>query len=101
MGGGLLLEQWVFEEPKPRCNDKWDNLMRDYKKVRDYERRVLVSGGDGGDHDSTSQQEEKQQQQQHGSYWKLEKHERKDRNLPTNMLPQIYEALVELLWRGV
>ncbi|KAK9156267.1 hypothetical protein Sjap_003747 [Stephania japonica] len=82
-----------------QCNDKWDNLMRDYKKVRDYERRVLVSGGDGGDHDSTSQQQQQQQQQQHGSYWKLEKHERKDRNLPTNMLPQIYEALVELLER--
>ena len=25
-----------------QCNDKWDNLMRDYKKVRDYERRVVM-----------------------------------------------------------
>ncbi|XP_044509487.1 trihelix transcription factor ASR3-like [Mangifera indica] len=63
-----------------QCNDKWDNLMRDYKKVRDYERKVAES--------------EPQQQQQQQSYWKMEKNERKDRNLPSNMLFQIYEALV-------
>ncbi|KAF8390928.1 hypothetical protein HHK36_023228 [Tetracentron sinense] len=67
-----------------QCNDKWDNLMRDYKKVRDHERRLAEKGG--GDE---------------GSYWKLDKHERKDRNLPSNMLSQIYEALVEVVERRV
>ncbi|CAK7336943.1 unnamed protein product [Dovyalis caffra] len=63
-----------------QCNDKWDNLMRDYKKVRDYERKI-AERGEGIE----------------GSYWKLEKNERKERNLPSNMLPQIYEALVEVV----
>ncbi|KAH0985182.1 hypothetical protein GBA52_012359 [Prunus armeniaca] len=60
-----------------QCNDKWDNLMRDYKKVREYER--------------------KEGKEEAASYWKLEKSERKDRNLPTNMVPQIYEALVDVV----
>ncbi|VVA22672.1 PREDICTED: trihelix mRNAion factor [Prunus dulcis] len=60
-----------------QCNDKWDNLMRDYKKVREYERR--------------------EGREEAASYWKLEKSERKDRNLPTNMVPQIYEALVDVV----
>ncbi|XP_011096764.1 trihelix transcription factor ASR3 isoform X2 [Sesamum indicum] len=64
-----------------QCNDKWDNLMRDFKKVREYERRVAERGG-----------EEK-------SYWRIDKNERKDNNLPSNMLPQIYEALVEVVER--
>nr|GMD07973.1 trihelix transcription factor ASR3-like isoform X2 [Ipomoea batatas] len=50
--------------------------MRDFKKVREYERRV--SGDDNK------------------SYWKLERNERKENNLPTNMLREIYEALVEV-----
>ncbi|XP_068655077.1 uncharacterized protein [Aristolochia californica] len=62
-----------------QCNDKWDNLMRDYKKVREYERRVSEGGGI--------------------SYWKMEKHERKERNLPTNLFPQIFEALIEVVER--
>ncbi|KAF3450158.1 hypothetical protein FNV43_RR06238 [Rhamnella rubrinervis] len=66
-----------------QCNDKWDNLMRDYKKVRDYERRVV--------------EEESNTNIELGSYWKIEKNERKERNLPTNMLPQIYEALVDVV----
>ncbi|KAL6197016.1 hypothetical protein ACLB2K_032629 [Fragaria x ananassa] len=65
-----------------QCNDKWDNLMRDYKKVREYERRSSVVGGEN---------------KELPSYWKLEKSERKERNLPTNMVPQIYEALVEVV----
>ncbi|KAK4440316.1 hypothetical protein Salat_0366500 [Sesamum alatum] len=65
-----------------QCNDKWDNLMRDFKKVREYERRVAERGGG----------EEK-------SYWRIDKNERKDNNLPSNMLPQIYEALVEVVER--
>lgn len=62
-----------------QCNDRWDNLMRDYKKVRDHERKAVESGG--------------------ASYWKLERHERKEMNLPSNLLPQIYEALVDVVER--
>ncbi|KAJ4975252.1 hypothetical protein NE237_000358 [Protea cynaroides] len=62
-----------------QCNDKWDNLMRDYKKVREFERRLAERGSD------------------EGSYLKLEKHERKERNLPSNMLPEIYDAVVEVV----
>ncbi|KAK4778842.1 hypothetical protein SAY86_006370 [Trapa natans] len=70
-----------------QCNDKWDNLMRDYKKVRDYERRRRSA-------DSSKAAEDL-------SYWKMDKTERKDRNLPTNLIPQIYEALVEVVERKV
>ncbi|KAL3851567.1 hypothetical protein ACJIZ3_013449 [Penstemon smallii] len=61
-----------------QCNDKWDNLMRDFKKVREYENKVAA--------------EDK-------SYWRIEKNERKDNHLPSNMLIQIYEALVEVVER--
>jgi hypothetical protein len=63
-----------------QCNDKWDNLMRDYKKVRDYERKMA-------------------EEKAGGSYWKIERNERKERNLPTNMSPQIYDALVDVVER--
>lgn len=66
-----------------QCNDKWDNLMRDYKKVREYERR---RAGEEAEAEAAS-------------YWKMEKSERKDRSLPTNMMPQIYEALVDVVER--
>ncbi|XP_055804717.1 trihelix transcription factor ASR3-like isoform X2 [Solanum dulcamara] len=66
-----------------QCNDKWDNLMRDFKKVREYERRVVEAGGE----------------ENITSYWKIEKNERKEKNLPTNMLPEIYEALVQVVDR--
>ncbi|XP_052200907.1 uncharacterized protein LOC127807251 [Diospyros lotus] len=67
-----------------QCNDKWDNLMRDFKKVRDYERQVAEKGG---------------VESESSSYWKIEKQERKERNLPSNMLPQIYYALLEVVER--
>ncbi|KAK6150199.1 hypothetical protein DH2020_017724 [Rehmannia glutinosa] len=66
-----------------QCNDKWDNLMRDFKKVREYEKRVILMAEAGVEK----------------SYWRIEKNERKDNNLPSNMLPQIYEALVEVVER--
>ncbi|CAN4080316.1 unnamed protein product [Withania somnifera] len=66
-----------------QCNDKWDNLMRDFKKVREYERGVVEAGGE----EITR------------SYWRIEKNERKEKNLPTNMLLEIYEALVEVVDR--
>ncbi|GMI91696.1 hypothetical protein like AT2G35640 [Hibiscus trionum] len=64
-----------------QCNDKWDNLMRDYKKVRQYQR-----GGQG-----TSNTNEGT------SYWEMEKNERKEKNLPSNMLRLIYERLEEVV----
>ena len=67
-----------------QCNDKWDNLMRDYKKVRDYDRKLAEKSGGVSENQS---------------YWKIEKNERKEKNLPTNMLPQIYEALVDVVER--
>ena len=75
-----------------QCNDKWDNLMRDYKKVRDYERRLLAEKGESGDHDGGSASSS-------SSYWRMDKNERKEKNLPSNMLPPIYEALVEVVER--
>ncbi|ESQ52183.1 hypothetical protein EUTSA_v10016925mg [Eutrema salsugineum] len=64
-----------------QCNDKWDNLMRSYKKIREYERWRVESSPNTGS----------------SSYSKMEKVERKEKNLPSNMLPQIYEALAELV----
>ncbi|XP_075091200.1 uncharacterized protein LOC107770676 isoform X3 [Nicotiana tabacum] len=68
-----------------QCNDKWDNLMRDFKKVREYERREAKKAAEVGEEIT--------------SYWKIEKNERKEKSLPTNMLPEIYEALVEVVDR--
>ncbi|KAK8935075.1 hypothetical protein KSP39_PZI012915 [Platanthera zijinensis] len=53
-----------------QCNDKWDNLLRDYKKVRDYQ-----------------------------AYWSLEKYDRKERNLPSNLASEVFDALTEVLSR--
>ncbi|XP_017218139.1 uncharacterized protein LOC108195663 isoform X1 [Daucus carota subsp. sativus] len=64
-----------------QCNDKWDNLMRDFKKVRDYERRMSDSKGENFEF----------------SYWKMDKILRKEKHLPSNLLPQIYEALVDVV----
>ncbi|KAF8092862.1 hypothetical protein N665_0400s0059 [Sinapis alba] len=72
-----------------QCNDKWDNLMRDYKKVREYERRRVESSFASASSSSAAAET--------GSYWKMEKSERKDRNLPTNMLPQTYQALFDVV----
>ena len=66
-----------------QCNDKWDNLMRDYKKVREFQRRITESG------EGTKSNE--------GSYWEMEKNERKEKNLPSNMLRQIYGSLEEVM----
>lgn len=78
-----------------QCNDKWDNLLRDYKKVRDYESRTATTtaaaapaaapGGGGAGAVP--------------SYWSMERHERKDRNLPTNLAPEVFDALTDVLSR--
>ncbi|XXG87312.1 hypothetical protein AAC387_Pa11g2029 [Persea americana] len=62
-----------------QCNDKWDNLLRDYKKVRDY--------GAGVPSDDRP------------SYWQMEKHERKERNLPSNLLYDVFQALHDVVNR--
>ncbi|XVF25357.1 hypothetical protein REPUB_Repub13aG0206000 [Reevesia pubescens] len=66
-----------------QCNDKWDNLMRDYKKVREYQRRIA----ERGEGDNSNE----------GSYWEMEKNYRKEKNLPSNMLRPIYERLEEVV----
>ncbi|XP_038996599.1 LOW QUALITY PROTEIN: WASH complex subunit 1-like [Hibiscus syriacus] len=68
-----------------QCNDKWDNLMRDYKKVREYQSRIAADGKQGGGR----------------SYWEMEKNQRKDNNLPTNMLCQMYERLEQVVEKKI
>ncbi|XP_074566164.1 uncharacterized protein LOC141822731 [Curcuma longa] len=65
-----------------QCNDKWDNLLRDYKKVRGYEARVAAAHAE-----------------ELPSYWAMERHERKERNLPTNLAAEVFEALTDVLGR--
>ncbi|KAG0453182.1 hypothetical protein HPP92_025846 [Vanilla planifolia] len=70
-----------------QCNDKWDNLLRDYKKVRDFEsRRSAAASGDGDGFRVPS-------------YWSLERLERRERNLPTNLAFEVYDALTDVLSR--
>ncbi|KAI9169903.1 hypothetical protein LWI28_019288 [Acer negundo] len=67
-----------------QCNDKWDNLLRDYKKVHRYQQsRSSSSSSSNG----------------RGSYWKMERHDRKLNNLPSNMSREVYEALNEVVQR--
>ncbi|CAK9326786.1 unnamed protein product [Citrullus colocynthis] len=88
--GGELRWKWVenycwshgCQRSQNQCNDKWDNLLRDYKKVREYESRACD-----------------QQPPQIPSYWKMEKHERKDKNLPSNMAFEVYQALNDVVQR--
>ncbi|KAH7515460.1 trihelix transcription factor ASR3 [Ziziphus jujuba] len=63
-----------------QCNDKWDNLLRDYKKVREYESNA-------------------QSKPDLPSYWNMEKQDRKLRNLPSNMALEVFQALNEVLQR--
>ncbi|KAK8935962.1 hypothetical protein KSP39_PZI012923 [Platanthera zijinensis] len=67
-----------------QCNDKWDNLLRDYKKVRDYQARSSGNGDDAG---------------RQTPYWSLEKYDRKERNLPSNLASEVFDALTEVLSR--
>ncbi|KAG8637611.1 trihelix transcription factor DF1-like isoform X2 [Manihot esculenta] len=63
-----------------QCNDKWDNLLRDYKKIREYQSRSNAS-------DSFP------------SYWTMERQQRKFYNLPSNMSLEVFEALNEVVQR--
>ncbi|XP_050230823.1 trihelix transcription factor ASR3-like [Mercurialis annua] len=67
-----------------QCNDKWDNLLRDFKKVRDYQAR---SNGGNSDHNNLP------------SYWTMERHQRKYYNLPSNLSLEVFQALNEVIQR--
>uniref|UniRef100_A0A7N0T7B4 Myb-like domain-containing protein n=1 Tax=Kalanchoe fedtschenkoi TaxID=63787 RepID=A0A7N0T7B4_KALFE len=77
-----------------QCNDKWDNLMRDYKKVRDYERKLAEQNAAAGTSSSSSLGGSV-------SYWNMDRSERKERSLPSNMSSTIYEALVDVVEKKV
>ncbi|KAJ8450690.1 hypothetical protein Cgig2_021162 [Carnegiea gigantea] len=55
--------------------------MRDYKKVREYQRNL------------------NEDRNNNKSYWEMDRVERKEKGLPTNMLPQIYQALYDVVER--
>jgi hypothetical protein len=86
---GLARWQWVEDycwhagcwRSQNQCNDRWDNLMRDYKKVRAHE---LARGAGAGEV---------------MSYWAMGRAERKDRGLPSNLLREIYDAMTEVVER--
>uniref|UniRef100_M8CKH3 Uncharacterized protein n=1 Tax=Aegilops tauschii TaxID=37682 RepID=M8CKH3_AEGTA len=86
---GLARWRWVEDycwragcrRSQNQCNDRWDNLMRDYKKVRAYEH-----AGAGGEAPRPS-------------YWEMARAERKARYLPSNLLREIYEAMGEIVER--
>ena len=63
-----------------QCNDRWDNLMRDYKKVRAYEAAGAGAGAAP-------------------SYWAMGRAERKEKGLPSNLLREIYDAMGEVIER--
>ncbi|CAA7408984.1 unnamed protein product [Spirodela intermedia] len=91
-GGGPSELRWKWVEDycwkmgchrsQNQCNDKWDNLMRDYKKVRSHETAAAAGGSTGG---------------AGLSYWKLDSYGRKEKGLPSNFLLQIYEALSDVV----
>ncbi|KAI3824434.1 hypothetical protein L1987_05893 [Smallanthus sonchifolius] len=89
---GELRWKWIEEycmkkgcfRSQNQCNDKWDNMMRDFKKVRDFERRRCDDNDNEEHHKNIS-------------YWKMDKIQRKNNNLPSNMLPQIYQALAHVV----
>ncbi|PNT62111.1 hypothetical protein BRADI_5g25700v3 [Brachypodium distachyon] len=78
-----------------QCNDKWDNLLRDYKKVRDFHNRLASNStapsGSGAAPAAAAPLPT--------SYWAMERHERKERNLPTNLAAEVYDALCDVLSR--
>ncbi|CAM6026875.1 unnamed protein product [Sphagnum balticum] len=60
---------------KRSSGDKWDNLLHDYKKVRNYE--------------------ELRNPPEPISYWKMEKHECNEKGLPSNLL--VYCAIQDVV----
>ncbi|EAZ28047.1 hypothetical protein OsJ_12013 [Oryza sativa Japonica Group] len=89
---GLARWRWVEDycwrrgcrRSQNQCNDRWDNLMRDYKKVRAHELAAAGGGGGGGPAES---------------YWVMGRTERKEKGLPANLLREIYDAMGEVVER--
>jgi hypothetical protein len=88
---GLARWRWVedycwragCQRSQNQCNDRWDNLMRDYKKVHAHE---LARRGGG---------------EPMPSYWAMgSRAERKERGLPSNLLREIYDAMTEVVERN-
>ncbi|XVF85491.1 hypothetical protein PTKIN_Ptkin17bG0121800 [Pterospermum kingtungense] len=87
--GGELRWKWIENycwdhgcfRSQNQCNDKWDNLLRDYKKIRHYQ----LSQSSHNHH--------------FPSYWSMERHQRKLHNLPTNMSSEVFEALNDVVQR--
>ncbi|CAD6206111.1 unnamed protein product [Miscanthus lutarioriparius] len=90
-GQGLARWRWVEDycwragcrRSQNQCNDRWDNLMRDYKKVRAYELSGAGAGAGG----------------RAPSYWAMGRVEMKERGLPSNLLREIYDAMGEVIER--
>ncbi|XP_066386539.1 trihelix transcription factor ASR3-like [Miscanthus floridulus] len=88
---GLARWRWVEDycwragcrRSQNQCNDRWDNLMRDYKKVRAYELSGAGAGAGG----------------RAPSYWAMGREERKERGLPSNLLREIYDAMGDVIER--
>ncbi|GLJ24755.1 hypothetical protein SUGI_0473210 [Cryptomeria japonica] len=55
-----------------QCRDRWEHIIPDYKKIRDYERNTPPG---------------------HMSFWNMMAKERMDKKLPTNYSKEIYEAI--------
>jgi len=99
---GLARWRWVEDycwragcrRSQNQCNDKWDNLLRDYKKVRDYESRATATAPA-----TAAPAPGASNIWGLPSYWAMERHERKDRNLPTNLAPEVFDALTDVLSR--
>ncbi|ONK71151.1 uncharacterized protein A4U43_C04F5320 [Asparagus officinalis] len=60
-----------------QCNDKWDNLLRDFKKVTHHE----------------------SEPDKPKSYWEMERVERKEKGLPSNFGVEVFEALRDVVGR--
>lgn len=90
---GLARWRWVEDycwragcrRSQNQCNDRWDNLMRDYKKVRAYE--LSAAGANAAAAGRPL------------SYWAMGRAERKERGLPNNLLREIYDAIAEVIGR--
>lgn len=70
-----------------QCNDKWDNLLRDYKKVRDYDYSMST----------TTPPPSSSFQFSTPSYWTMDKQQRKLRNLPSNLAPELFHSLNDVV----
>ncbi|GAQ90531.1 hypothetical protein KFL_006520070 [Klebsormidium nitens] len=75
-----LVEDYCFANGVHRsassCKDKWENLLGEVKKVRDYQRKI-PSGKDG--------------------YWAMDSAAKREAALPPNVSQKVYDRIVEAL----